>query len=242
MNTYVLGAGASHHAGYPLTRTLLVHLARWVEATKPPNHDYRIRVDELRNLYGRLDDFERLFADLDDPHPGSKAYRINSSIRPIIRSDLIKALQEFFAELRQQPAEAYEVFARNRANPGDVIITFNYDVSLERELKKKKKWEIGNGYGFHICTNLNSDIKLLKLHGSTNWVGAIFNGSIRGFHPADSSMLGDGPFILAPEFQFLGYRGDCDPGIKGAQIVPYPCLIMPTSKKNFYVETPYGRE
>ncbi len=36
MVTYVLGAGASVHAGYPLASNLGNELRKWLHATKPP--------------------------------------------------------------------------------------------------------------------------------------------------------------------------------------------------------------
>jgi hypothetical protein len=43
---------------------------------------------------------------------------------------------------------AYAEFADKLVQSGDVIITFNYDDSLERELKRTGKWDAGAGYGF----------------------------------------------------------------------------------------------
>lgn len=57
------------------------------------------------------------------------------------------------------------------------IITFNYDLILEKFLFKQKLWFPYDGYGFFIDSipekysefNIPSKIRILKLHGSLNW-------------------------------------------------------------------------
>lgn len=60
----------------------------------------------------------------------------------------------------------------------NAIITFNYDLILEKYLYEKKKWYPKDGYGFLINNfpELSDDVKnnkssfpILKLHGSLNW-------------------------------------------------------------------------
>src|SRR5580698_1017704 len=89
-----------------------------------------------------------------------------------LRSELIGALREFFyqiEELRVQP-NAYDSFARRKAGPDSGIITFNYDIALERALAKAAKWDVGNGYGFSFLHNRPaSEVTVYKLHGSVNW-------------------------------------------------------------------------
>ena len=50
-------------------------------------------------------------------------------------------------------------------NSDDVVLTFNYDTLLEKSLEQQsKKWY----YGFE--QEKGSDIKILKMHGSINWI------------------------------------------------------------------------
>jgi hypothetical protein len=76
--------------------------------------------------------------------------------------------------------------------PGDTIITFNYDATVEASLWARRKWNFTNGYGFPVdiassaparptrSTRLlsPSPIKVLKAHGSINWVKNTLNGKI----------------------------------------------------------------
>src|SRR5437667_7759847 len=169
MNTYIFGAGASFHAGYPLASKLGSALAKWVKESKPINHDYQILTEQAVERYGNLDNFEELLTGIDRrlsdlPASGMEEERV---LLATLRSGLERAICDFFNEIRQNKAEAYEHFARGHIQPGDIVITFNYDVSLEPEMRKCGKWEIGNGYGFKICSELtpSSAIKLVKLHG-----------------------------------------------------------------------------
>lgn len=62
---------------------------------------------------------------------------------------------------------------------GDTIISFNYDLIIDISLSKIKRWSEFNGYGFfdwEVPEEINkdideieSDILLLKPHGSINW-------------------------------------------------------------------------
>lgn len=65
------------------------------------------------------------------------------------------------------------------------IVSFNYDLVLEKYLFEKKRWYPKDGYGFEISNlpkinpdfqNVKSDFEILKLHGSLNWeVDKIFH-------------------------------------------------------------------
>jgi hypothetical protein len=65
---------------------------------------------------------------------------------------------------------------------GDVVLTFNYDCSLERVLLEQKKWSPRDGYGFNLNfqeslsdpTSVpfdHSPIKVVHLHGAVGWYG-----------------------------------------------------------------------
>jgi hypothetical protein len=64
--------------------------------------------------------------------------------------------------------------------PGDTVVTFNYDSTVERVLLNLNKWSPSNGYGEHLtfqktrhdntCIPLgDSQIKVLHLHGAVGW-------------------------------------------------------------------------
>src|SRR5258708_4809583 len=100
------------------------------------------------------------------------------------------AIPEFFNSLRQMPLtgpDLYRWWARDQARDGDAILTFNYDLAVERALRTEALWEIGDGYGFPLGVGITptSKVKVLKLHGSTNWLGMLFDGNM-GFSQASS--------------------------------------------------------
>ena len=153
------------------------------------------------------------------------------------------ALREWFLEIHTKPARTYAEFAANLVQPGDVVITFNYDDSLERELKRTGKWDISRGYGFPLgAVKHSSDILMLKLHASINWLVSVFGGARGGstWVSSDGSSLGPPPVIHQADLAYLGYQefsGRTYPG-GGA----FPCLILPGRTKEFFYDTSLGRE
>ena len=65
MTTYVLGAGASLHAGYPLCSELWAAMALWVIESQPQDSEYRQAIDIVAVLHGPVVDTEHTFTDLD---------------------------------------------------------------------------------------------------------------------------------------------------------------------------------
>jgi hypothetical protein len=124
-----------------------------------------------------------------------------------------------------------------------VVITFNYDDSLDRELKRSGKWDISRGYGFPLgAVDHSSDVLMIKLHGSINWLVSIFGGARGGSTSVSSGepSLGRHPVIHQADLEYLGYQelsGHTYPG-GGA----FPCLILPGRMKEFFYDTSLGRE
>jgi hypothetical protein len=159
---------------------------------------------------------------------------------------LKNAVREWFAEIQRGAAlksSAYQDFARNVVAKGDCIVTFNYDVSLERELRMAGKFEVGDGYGrpFEGLPG-KSDTKVLKLHGSTNWLALLFGGMTSGssaFQPGNT--LGARPAIPKNELSFLGYTDAVDPAFgKGGAALPV--MIFPARSKDFNFAASTGIE
>src|SRR4029077_8989411 len=87
------------------------------------------------------------------------------------RGQIAEAIREWFREIHLNAAPAYAEFSSQLIDAGDVVITFNYDDSLERELKRVGKWDLSTGYGFPLgATGQQSPVLVLKLHGSINWL------------------------------------------------------------------------
>jgi hypothetical protein len=143
------------------------------------------------------------------------------------------------------PRDLYRALAEEKIKPGDTVVTFNYDLACERALHMAGLWEVSDGYGFDFGVESipSSKVRVLKLHGSTNWVGILFGGNM-GFSQA-SSVYDQRPAVFGKrEFAFLGYGEDMrDPLM--AQITRTggdPALILPTLHKNFFHQTTFGRE
>lgn len=76
-----------------------------------------------------------------------------------------------------------------RVTPEDLLITFNWDTILDRALYQSGRWFPDDGYGVDFDGILNkkwgipnkkqSEISLLKLHGSTNWFGGYITRDLR---------------------------------------------------------------
>jgi hypothetical protein len=238
MRVFVLGAGASVHAGYPLAAEMGRSLAAWIGGL-PSDNRYCARLAQIVDLYGTLDDFEMILADLMTCPPGSPA----ESLGPYLLGDLKEAIRDQFDTIRSAPAPLYDGLARV-LRPGDRIITFNYDLAIERAVRAAGLWEIGDGYGFPIESNgAPSPVEVLKLHGSTNWRGLLFGGRTHSSHNVWNS-LGDRPVLFfRPDLEYLGCPDFVDPRCLGLDTAAsLPSMIMPALPKQFYFETTFGQE
>ncbi len=103
------------------------------------------------------------------------------------RDILLWALEHYFAWrhsedyglLHKEEWDTLRLLAE-RLQLGDVVITFNYDSTLERVLLAQGKWSPSDGYGFELLFQKSrsdknvvefskSPIVVLHLHGATGW-------------------------------------------------------------------------
>jgi hypothetical protein len=246
VTVYVLGAGASVHAGYPLASELSCEIEKWAcsvykrvswadpdicgcfATLRAAFHD---EVGNFEVILTRLQQYRR------DPVAGEVLHE-----HPGISGVLTAGLVGLFRERQQSDPrpDLYEWLAA-RVRPGDTIITFNYDCAIERALKHAELWEVGDGYGFLIGEGLTpaSAVKVLKLHGSVNWFGLMFGGS-RGAGQ-DESAFGPRPVVLFDaDMRYLGYSSLRDP--RWRNLAPaLPAMIFGFDKQ-FYWDTNRGRE
>ena len=251
MRSFIFGAGASVHAGYPLAAELWRAMEAWTRETFAEGHDFRNAVNTMNTEFDLSKSFELVLTDLDDRIEPFLKQRptttegIQEKVMLIYLRYAVKTMIPlYFNSLRSQPAELYRTFANNVLAPGDAVITFNYDLALDREMRRTGKWDIGNGYGFNInnLTVTDSPCKLFKLHGSTNWRGEVFQGSEDfGQTSWEDLSLGQRPIIDRSEFEFLEYSDVSDPQDHRGR-VRIESIIMPTARKQFYNETTFGRE
>ncbi len=247
MVAFVFGAGASLHAGYPLTAQLGNDLHDW--ARQNDAFMWRGYLEELFEQYGGLADLERILTELYERPVGSRAATSSKMHCGNTIGGLKVAIPEFFYSLRGRPIlgrDLYSELARSKIRDGDTILTFNYDLACERALKTEGAWEIGDGYGFSLGVGITppSKTKVLKLHGSTNWLGILFDGNM-GFSQVSNNVYGPRPCLFGErDFTYLGYSKDVrDPLCKGiSRTGADPALILPTLHKNFFHQTTFGRE
>jgi hypothetical protein len=242
----VFGAGASLHAGYPLASSIGEALLDFMLAyPNPPHPDV---AEFLIDTFGKSPNFEDLITalqhsirslkDVQTPDARVERGRQGNSL-----GTLGASLREWFRQIHTKPAPTYAEFADKLVRPGDVIVTFNYDDSLERELKRSGKWDLSRGYGFPLgAAEHSSDVLMLKLHGSINWLVSIVGGARSGstWASPDGSSLGRQPVIHQADWEYLEYAefsGHTYPG-GGA----FPCLILPGRVKEFFYDTSGGHE
>ncbi len=253
MTVYVLGAGASRDAGYPLAKDMATELFRWMkQASRDPNSyaaRYPVVAQYLEKSLPQSGNIEALIAAIRERihefESGTPEQQADRRRLANANGVLQNAVRDWFAEIqygRALNSTTYRDFASNVVAPSDRVITFNYDVSLERELKHAGKFEIGDGYGF--CMEglpANSKTKVLKLHGSTSWLALLFGGHVSGFSSFQPGNTLSSPVIGSNELSFLGYPDTVDPRFKngGAAL---PVMIFPAPVKEFYFDANTGVE
>jgi hypothetical protein len=103
------------------------------------------------------------------------------------RSKLLWAMEDFFLQRNYNDSKDYSSdswinLKRFGAllDPGDIVVTFNYDSTIERVLLDLGKWTLSDGYGTDLVFQHNnydttlvtfplSKVKVLHLHGAVGW-------------------------------------------------------------------------
>jgi hypothetical protein len=240
VRTFVFGAGASIHAGYPLASKLWTALQQWEREQAFAPLDYCCgAVNSVNEAFDISLPFELMLTDL-DKRIQSPRNLFEKACFPVLRGQIQQLVCRFFDSIRSDYAKLYRTFAREVLAPGDAVITFNYDLSLDREMQDCGMWTALDGYGFPLerSTRQHSSCKLLKLHGSTNWIGQIFDGLAPGGFSVGSfntPSVGLRPAIPTTDLNYLG-ANLVDPEFRGTGGF-VPSLIMPAAEKKFYTET-----
>jgi hypothetical protein len=205
---FILGAGASSFAGYPLGRGLWAFIRdhRMGDATGEERR--RVVTEEMNRVFTVFPpdeydqpDLEGLFTlfDLTVLLPGhiEVLHSDWKSLTTNVLGTIIDAFLSYQHDLGRHlsgtinlelPLSITELNHVIKAWPakleqGDTIISFNWDLLHEATLYEAGKWTLSDGYGF-TCRDESqaqpSPVKLLKLHGSINWA----QDSARGSDPA----------------------------------------------------------
>lgn len=198
---YVLGAGASVHTGAPLLSNFLVkarllregrsplthresfdNVFEWIESLRGSSYYIEFDLDNLEQIFSLAEmarqigheDGERLCSDLKwlvmetldrcRLHYDGQQYQPDSVYREFV-SSLVKLNRERVGELGQI----------EDSNTRDVIVSFNYDVMLDYAMQFH-----GLTPEYFLSPAGQKDIRLLKLHGSTNWARCVACKKDRG--------------------------------------------------------------
>jgi hypothetical protein len=245
MKTFILGAGASRHAGYPLAKRLGDDLLKWMRNQENYPISLSSAIEFLEGATDGSTDFEEILTEFDRrvsiPDDAPLDERVQRAIAAEARFGISEGIRGYFREVRSGPAEAYRSLAENLVAAGDAILTFNYDVSLERELSLCGKWCAKDGYGFEIDgPDKSSPVQVFKLHGSTNWMASLFQGR-RGTFGVSGGSLGGRPILGSDELKFLGCT-ERDRLFPAGGTAALPVMILPTRAKVFSFNTSFGNE
>src|SRR5271166_4312329 len=121
MKTYVLGAGASVHAGYPLTGDMGTKLFAWMQQQSNPQ--IRDAAGWFQGEFGSVANIEDLFSQIqslvDDFESGTREQKALRTITANERAYLVEGLRAWFIEIRNSEATAYRSFAKDVVEAGD---------------------------------------------------------------------------------------------------------------------------
>jgi hypothetical protein len=221
-------------------------MADWVTKTEPPGSGYAAAVSTVTTLSGPIVDVEQMFTDLGLGRGGFDA--LTEGERGKLEGNIRRCLRAFFLSIRSQdlPACLYATFATT-VEAGDALVTFNYDVAVENELIHAQRFRVRDGYGSGFEADWdepNSNVTVLKLHGSINWIGVLFGGAKGGHIGTFNSSLGPRPFVDNVDSMFPGYpKRVLDKGFPGGGVVDgATTLLLPTYEKRFFIKTSVGNE
>lgn len=231
----MLGAGASYGAGFPLAAELF---ARIYERLRPeeqkdldaamryfypssgkahssPKLLSKVNIEEFMSLLDMAEDFNEM---LPTTFLGPKAIRA-------LRSTLLRAIVDLLvakqleAESDSRKLRYLDLFC-SKLSAADTVITFNWDVLLERRLRKR-------AVPLEYCPQKGKpgSLAFLKLHGSIDWYRGAELESTVGFevlhrqlyratwqmisNPHSKPLTDTLPFIVPPTF-FKNLRGCAD--------------------------------
>lgn len=228
MNAFVIGAGMSATAKYPLTRNLFREVdefvntwvtddlkRRWAafkgwlekgsnfpvaQAWREKNIEYILTAMDLYLVLKEAIEKGMLEG---SPLAAETWNRKGNMLEDISehRSVVSKVLNKYFEFRHWQDAkpdfssrrETIRRFCRDKLKRGDVIVTFNYDSTLERTLREDKRWQPWDGFGFDVQPespfddkerqkDKPSEVRILHLHGSVGWK-VVSSGSVSLSNP-----------------------------------------------------------
>lgn len=185
---FILGAGFSKPAGFPLATDLTSQLADRYLQIAGKDHDFAAFVEHVHDLHTWLNraqpttklnveeffDYVSILIEhqkLDQHlcrvgrHDGDGTAWVESETYDTwlknLESDLLDVLSGHDQKADLGPIIRFAEHLR----PSDVVITFNYDVLLERSLN-----ELGTRWSHGLDDHQDGAIPILKPHGSMDWI------------------------------------------------------------------------
>jgi hypothetical protein len=245
---FLLGAGFSKPAGFPLANELVSFIQTHLNASRDTrDSDFRKEFSDFLTEINSplLLNIELLLTYID-------LALLNNSIgiftrcaspgdlrlfRMKLSGALVRAFDNahFKLTIENQKKEIYRKFCEE-LKEGDAVITFNHDLIVEQGLWAQKKWTFLDGYGLKKDVNdfqapfggtypsdqpTESLVKVYKLHGSLGWI----------YDDSNEQII----FIGMTDY-FQGYTGlFCEKNLQaaGARWDEGTTLIEPTYIKRF---------
>jgi len=186
---FILGAGFSKPAGIPLGSELFKEVLKRAKDIDLYEHILKRDIEQFLEYYNKLNDlsiteekinFEEFISYLDIEHylalKGSDTWSSEGNRSQIVIRNLIaKTLFEKMSFMNEKDFSLYESFVEN-LDPGDIIITFNYDTIIEECFERKNKpyrlfLDRLSSVSHHdgIIDSTSEEVILLKMHGSIDW-------------------------------------------------------------------------
>jgi len=261
MTAYILGAGASAHAGYPLASRLLQAISGWLDAKDDKEHwvrDFRNRIMQVHETFGALDDFEGILGKLLEyghsrvKPPGPTTYRQDTKD---IFHDCAERMRGIDLGNTDTPATGfYPQYLRS-----DLISAFR---EYFMEIETNRSGEIAyDRFARRIdpaslIITLNYDVALERClakagvwdigtgYGFTAFTGREaskatvykLHGSVSWFQaPMQQSPP---PVLFTRDLKLLGYEDLSDPrvGPNGMGVNNSGTFVLPDPRKQFYWE------
>lgn len=213
----ILGAGASFHAGLPLTSEITSRVFTELDQRKPQTYKEIERV--IKEIPSR--DFEEILGLLQTLAWSKRAYRQSLPeeddwVNQLVVSYKNVLLKAQFDRQGQQTTRRFLEKVEAESSGTWAIISFNQDTSVEHELEDMGIWSRNNGFGAIAIGDVNSslpDRRVYKPHGSVA-IHRPYAWPMRGARLDDRAFkrnsstnrqveLADeafAPFILAPSF------------------------------------------
>ncbi|MCK5687206.1 SIR2 family protein [bacterium] len=173
---FLLGAGSSAHSGAPLGKHFLKlvysdqHKDKRIQNIKTFLEKY-FNINKNTEIFPK---FEEVLSFIDISLQKGEAFSKDYQEQEILqlRTDLNYLIWKALEFVKNIPGEdTHKLFIQSQLNKNDAIISLNYDTLIDFSLEKSG-YNIDYGIPFanKDISTTQSTTKLLKLHGSLNWL------------------------------------------------------------------------